>query len=289
MPASPSPAQSAASRANGALSRGPATPDGKARSAANATRHGLRATSGTVPPEHAPDLAALRDALTARLAPVDPVERHWVGEIAFALWQQQRLQAVTAEAIADAQSGTDEPEPPACPRSPRSPATAPGSSATCGSRRKSLEAARQSRPRLPSDPGLANPARLRWLADRIEAGLADRAPANDTGEPEPASTAGTYCILHERTRPRTRRRMHERTRASPAAEPPRAPQAPGAGPQVLRARGVRVSAAPANASGGHLAMAAAPEPEMSRLATPPRAARDRRTTGRSPAGTSPGR
>src|SRR3954451_15370051 len=73
------------------------------------------------------------------------------------------------------------------------------------------------------------------------------------------------------------------------AEPPRAPPAPGAGPQVLRARGVRVSAAPANASGGHLAMAAAPEFEMSRLATPPRAARDRRTTGRSPAGTSPGR
>src|SRR3954454_11723366 len=110
MPVSPSPAQSAASRANGALGRGPATPDGKARSAANATRHGLRATSGTVPPEHAPELAALREALTARLAPIDPVEQHWVGEIAFALWQRQRLQAVTAEAIAHAQTGTDEPE-----------------------------------------------------------------------------------------------------------------------------------------------------------------------------------
>src|SRR3954453_20603821 len=95
MPASPSPAQSSTSRANGALSRGPATPDGKARSAANATRHGLRGTSRTVPPEHAPELAALRDALTARLAPADAVERHWVGEIAFALWQQQRLQAIT--------------------------------------------------------------------------------------------------------------------------------------------------------------------------------------------------
>src|SRR5690349_19053037 len=100
MPTSPSPAQSAASRANGALSRGPTTPEGKAHSAANAARHGLRATSRTVPPEHAPELGALRDALAGRLAPADAVERHWVGEIAFALWQQRRLRAVTALALA---------------------------------------------------------------------------------------------------------------------------------------------------------------------------------------------
>src|SRR3954470_12337232 len=115
MPASPPPPQPAPPRANGALGRGPATPDGKARSAANATRHGLRATSGTVPPEHAPELAALRDALTARLAPIDPVERHWVGEIAFALWQQQRLRAVTDLALAAAEGGTSEPERPRLP------------------------------------------------------------------------------------------------------------------------------------------------------------------------------
>ena len=184
MPASPSPAQSAASRANGALSRGPATPDGKARSAADATRHGLRGTSRTIPPEHAAGLAALRDALTARLAPADAVERHWVGEIAFALWQQQRLQAATAAALAYAEGDTDEPEAPT-----------PALARTLARYRarierdlrlaqEGLEAARRSRPRLPADPGLANPTRLRWLADRIEAGLADSAPANDTGEPE---------------------------------------------------------------------------------------------------------
>jgi len=43
-----------------------------------------------------PDLADFRDALTARLAPIDTVEEHWVAEIAFALWQQQRLRPLTA-------------------------------------------------------------------------------------------------------------------------------------------------------------------------------------------------
>src|SRR5690349_1347866 len=110
MPVSPTLAQSTASRANGALSRGPATPEGKSRSALNATRHGLRAASSRLPPDDDADLAAFRDALTARHAPVDAVERHWVGEMAFALWQQRRLRALAALALAAAANGTDEPE-----------------------------------------------------------------------------------------------------------------------------------------------------------------------------------
>src|SRR4051812_33044080 len=89
----------------------PPPPEGKARSAVNATRHGLRAASrSALPPDDAAELAILRNSLTARLAPVDTVEEHWVAEIAFALWQQQRLRPLAALALAAAESGTDEPE-----------------------------------------------------------------------------------------------------------------------------------------------------------------------------------
>jgi hypothetical protein len=141
------------------------------------------------------DLAAIREALTARLAPADAVEEHWVGEIAFALWQQQRLQTFAALALAAAEGGTSEPAETA----PRLPSLA--TLARYRARierdlklaRQELEAARQSRPRPLAESRPANPARLRWMADRIEAGLGDRAPANDTGEPEMAPAAsGTH-------------------------------------------------------------------------------------------------
>ena len=148
MPASPSLAQSAASRANGALSRGPATPDGKARSAANAICHGLRGTSRAVAPEDAAELSALRDALTARLAPADAVERHWVGEIAFALWQQQRLRAVTDLALAAAEGGTSEPERPRLPSLATLARYRARIERDLRLAQHELETARQSRPRV---------------------------------------------------------------------------------------------------------------------------------------------
>src|SRR3954452_11274566 len=54
MPVSPTQAQSAASRANGALSRGPTAPEGKARPALNGPRHGLRGSTFSVLPDEDP-------------------------------------------------------------------------------------------------------------------------------------------------------------------------------------------------------------------------------------------
>ena len=165
-----------------------------------------------------PDLADFRDALTARLAPADAVEEHWAGEIAFALWQQQRLQALAALALAAAEADTDEPD-----GTSRLPSLATLARYRARIERDlrlaqhELETARQSRPRLPSDAGVANPARLRWLADRIESGTADRAAANDTDEPEgqrePAATPPARKLNR-----RERRRLEalRRTASAPA-------------------------------------------------------------------------
>ena len=75
MPASPTPAQSEASRQNGARSQGPATPEGKARSALNGTRHGLRGSTFTLLPGEDPAAwAALLAGYLARFRPADAAE-----------------------------------------------------------------------------------------------------------------------------------------------------------------------------------------------------------------------
>ena len=76
MPANRTPAQQAASRANGARSRGPTTEAGKACSARNGTKHGLRGGPFTLlPGEDQDEFAALRAAVTADWGPRDAYER----------------------------------------------------------------------------------------------------------------------------------------------------------------------------------------------------------------------
>ena len=148
---------------------------------------------------------------TARLAPVDAVEEHWVGEIAFALWHQQRLQPLAALALAAAESGTDEPEMSRLPSLATLARYRARTERDLKLAQQSLEAARQSRPRLPSDPDLANPARLRWLADRIEARLPKARPPTTQANPSPQR------LSHERTHARPNRGLlHEQTRATAA-------------------------------------------------------------------------
>ena len=95
MPATRTAAQQAASRTNGARSRGPVTEAGKARSARNGTKHGLRGGPFTLlPDEDREEFATLHAAVTSDWGPRDAYERRWVMELVACMWRQDRLRAL---------------------------------------------------------------------------------------------------------------------------------------------------------------------------------------------------
>ncbi len=92
--------QRAASRRNGARSRGPKTADGKARSALNAFKHGHYAKLTCV--TRGEDSGAFRAYLASavrRFAPVDDLENHLVESIAAIDWRLTRLAAIETNAF----------------------------------------------------------------------------------------------------------------------------------------------------------------------------------------------
>jgi len=87
-----------ASRKNGAKSRGPKTAEGKARSARNALKHGLRAEKYVVlPDEDAAEFAALESALNDELAPEGVLQSILVRRIARATRRLDRAERLEAE------------------------------------------------------------------------------------------------------------------------------------------------------------------------------------------------
>src|SRR4051812_6007979 len=182
MPAFPTAAQSAASCANGARSHGPATSEGKARSALNGTRHGLRGTTFTPPPDEDPAAwAAHLDGYLARLRPADAAELRCVERLAACDWREGRLLRLETETLFAGRGDTSEPDP----RLGWSRTLPRYAAAIRRDRKEALEQLdilRASRPRLPAQPTVADAARFRWLAERIER---QAAAPRDTPEPEP--------------------------------------------------------------------------------------------------------
>src|SRR5689334_4465258 len=84
----------AASRANGARSRGPKTPAGKARSSRNATRHGLLAKVIVLEDEPADAFRELCNAYANRFGPLDDVEAGMVHEMVAMYWRLRRAWAI---------------------------------------------------------------------------------------------------------------------------------------------------------------------------------------------------
>lgn len=88
-------AQILASRANGSLSRGPKTPEGKSKSKLNALRHGLRSVGAVVMPHENPgEIRAYRDMVLRDLGCQGELEDEAGLRIAALRWQLRRLDAV---------------------------------------------------------------------------------------------------------------------------------------------------------------------------------------------------
>jgi hypothetical protein len=91
-------ARAEASRRNGAKSRGPKTEEGKARSAQNALRHGMRAEKHVVlPDEEGAEFAALEAALVEELAPVGALQTVLARRVAVAAWRLARADRIEVE------------------------------------------------------------------------------------------------------------------------------------------------------------------------------------------------
>ncbi|MCL6609338.1 MAG: hypothetical protein K6T74_14725 [Geminicoccaceae bacterium] len=82
--------------------RGPKTPEGKARSALNALRHGLRARRFALLPHEDPaEFEALAAAAREAYRPACAVERELVEALVVALWREIRADRLEAEILAD--------------------------------------------------------------------------------------------------------------------------------------------------------------------------------------------
>ncbi|HEY3743774.1 MAG TPA: hypothetical protein VGL53_28210 [Bryobacteraceae bacterium] len=87
-------AQIAASRANGAKSNGPTTPEGKIVSCWNRMTHGFRSNAITLVSEDADAYDRHLDAYLARYTPVDKTEEDLVGLLASSMWQIMRNNSI---------------------------------------------------------------------------------------------------------------------------------------------------------------------------------------------------
>ncbi len=102
MPATPSPAQSEASRQNGARSAGPATAAGKARSALNGVRHGLCGRTFFLLPDEDPAEFRRHEAMWLAVWSPRDLHEHQAAEAAIrAMWREIRADRLEAQVLGD--------------------------------------------------------------------------------------------------------------------------------------------------------------------------------------------
>jgi hypothetical protein len=95
----PSEKQRAASRINGAKSKGPVSIEGRARSSQNALRHGLSSAVVVLPHEDRSLFEHLRDSYMESFQPIDQPQHDLVETMAAARWRLNRLQEIEAKLL----------------------------------------------------------------------------------------------------------------------------------------------------------------------------------------------
>ena len=104
--------QREAARANGALSRGPKTPEGKSRSSKNATTHGLLSDVVVLPGESMEGFEESTETYFTRFSPVDRFEHSMIEEMIASNWRLRRVWAIERSMMAgalDRQPDSDDP------------------------------------------------------------------------------------------------------------------------------------------------------------------------------------
>jgi hypothetical protein len=102
MPTAPTPAQSEASRSNGARSGGPVTDAGKARAAMNGVRHGLCGRTFFLLPDEDPGEFRRHEAMwLAVWNPRDLPEHEAAGAAIRAMWREIRADRLEAAVLTD--------------------------------------------------------------------------------------------------------------------------------------------------------------------------------------------
>jgi hypothetical protein len=110
--------KTAIARANGAKSRGPKTPEGKAVSSMNALRHGLTAARPILPGESQESFEELLKDYMEEWEPEGPAEIDLVHRMVVSKWREQRAWTVETAALRShmgaAQDDPTVPDPAAC-------------------------------------------------------------------------------------------------------------------------------------------------------------------------------
>ncbi|HUQ92641.1 MAG TPA: hypothetical protein VM120_13260 [Bryobacteraceae bacterium] len=101
-------AHAAAARQNGAQSKGPTTPEGKAHSSQNARKHGLSCACIRVNPEEQPHFDTFYNSLVQELNPAGPIEQHLFEELTHAAWTLEKIRHYRA-VLSDLLDSEDQP------------------------------------------------------------------------------------------------------------------------------------------------------------------------------------